>query len=156
MIGKYMEIDQHQVFGEFLQKSGQKYTTQRKNIVNEVFKIHDHFEIESFIGELRLKKIKVARATVYSTIKLLLECKLIRKVRLSKGEIAYEHIYGHEHHDHLICLDCDNIIEIHDDEIESRQLKICEKYGFTLESHVHTMYVKCKKLSITGKCENKK
>lgn len=151
-----MEFDHHKVFNEFLQKSGQKYTTQRKNVVNEVFKIHDHFEIESFIGKIRLKNIKVARATVYSTIKLLLECRLIRKIRMSKGETFYEHIYGHDHHDHLICLNCNKVTEIHDEEIENRQVKICEKFGYILESHVHTMYVKCKKLNLTGRCEHKK
>lgn len=151
-----MEFDHHKVFDEFLSKSGQKYTSQRKHVVNEVFKIHDHFEIENFIGILRLRNIKVARATVYSTIKLLLECKLIRKVRLGKGDIVYEHIYGHDHHDHIICLDCDKVIEIHDDVIENRQIKICEKFGFSLENHVHTMYVKCKNFATSGKCEFKK
>lgn len=151
-----MELDHHQVFKDFLLESGQKYTTQRKSVVNEVFKIHDHFDIENFIGILRNKKIKVARATVYSTIKLLMESKLIRKVRMSKGAVVYEHIFGHEHHDHLICLNCDQAIEIQDSEIEDLQIKLCEKNGFTLESHVHTMYVKCNKFIKTGQCENKK
>jgi Fur family ferric uptake transcriptional regulator len=88
-----MEFDQHKAFEQFLQKAGQKYTSQRKIIVEAVFNIHDHFEIEGFISTLRLNKIKVARATVYSTIKLLIEAKLIRKVRMGKGDIVYEHIF---------------------------------------------------------------
>ena len=151
-----MEFDQHKAFEQFLQKAGQKYTSQRKVIVEAVFNIHDHFEIEGFISTLRLNKIKVARATVYSTIKLLIEAKLIRKVRMGKGDIVYEHIYGHDHHDHLICLDCDYVLEVHDDAIENRQIELCEKNGFSLESHVHTMYVKCKKFALTGKCSKKK
>jgi len=151
-----MDLDHHQVFKEFLLDSGQKYTTQRKSVVNEVFKIHDHFDIENFIGVLRKKNIKVARATIYSTIKLLMESKLIRKVRMSKGAVVYEHIFGHEHHDHLICINCDKAIEIQDSEIEDLQVKLCEKNGFTLESHVHTMYVKCNKFIKLGHCENKK
>ena len=83
-----MDFDHHKVFGAFLLKAEQKYTTQRKHIVDEVFKIHDHFEIEEFISILRNAKIIVARATVYSTVKLLLEAKLVRKVRLSKGDIV--------------------------------------------------------------------
>lgn len=150
-----MEIEHNKVFGDFLEKAGQKYTKQRKNIVNEIFKIHEHFEIESFIELLHKKKIKVARATVYSTLKLLLESKLIRKVRTGRGLIVYEHTFGHEHHDHLICVDCDKVIEIHDAEIEKRQIEICEKLGFILENHTHTMYVRCKKFMETGSCEQR-
>lgn len=151
-----MEFDHNQVFDEYLLKAGLKFTTQRKNVVDEVFKIHNHFEIENFISILRGKNIKVARATVYSTIKLLLDAKLIRKVRMGKGDIFYEHIFGHDHHDHLICLDCDFVTEVHDSDIENRQLKLCDKFGFILENHVHTMYVKCKKFAMTGKCDRKK
>jgi Fur family ferric uptake transcriptional regulator len=147
-----MSFDHNKEFADYLLKAGHKYTSQRKNVVSELFKIHEHFDIEQFANMLRKRNIKVARATVYSTIKLLLECKLIRKIRMSQGNVVYEHIYGHEHHDHLICLDCDRVVEVHDDDIEARQIKLCESHGFVLESHVHNLYVKCKELAAKGKC----
>jgi len=150
-----MEHDHHLVFKNFLVKTGLKYTSQRKEIVDRVFDIHHHFEIEELITVLRNSNIKIARATVYSTIKLLMEVDLVKKIRLNNNEVVYEHVFGHEHHDHLICLDCNHVIETHDDEIEMLQDKLCSKHGFQLSSHVHTMYVKCNQLKAQGSCSIK-
>lgn len=150
-----MEHDHHLVFKNFLITTGLKYTSQRKEIVDRIFDIHHHFEVEELISVLRNSNVKVARATVYSTIKLLLEVGLVKKIRLSNNEVVYEHVFGHEHHDHLVCLDCNHVVETHSSEIEALQEELCKKNGFKLSSHVHTMYVKCNQFATDGTCSIK-
>ncbi len=149
-----MEADHHQYFAEYLSKHGLKYTTQRKIIIDEIFGNHEHFEIENLVAKVRSKDFKVARATVYSTIKLLLSANLIRKIRLSNNEVRYEHIFGHDHHDHIICLDCNHVVEFHDETIEARQEMVCKKLGFVIERHVHTIYARCVEFRKTGTCKH--
>ena len=47
----------------------------------------------------------------------------------------YEHVAGHRHHDHLVCMECGRIEEFHDERIERLQAEICERRGFQLADH---------------------
>ena len=63
----------------------------------------------------------------------------------------YEHILGHEHHDHIICLDCNRIVEFFEPRIEELQEQIASKNGFTIKGHRLNLYANC----IKGKsCEH--
>ena len=53
------------------------------------------------------------------------------------------------HHDHLICMECGEVVEFIDEEIERRQEKIATKRGFTLKNHSLVLYGSCQK------CESK-
>ena len=78
-------------FKRFLTGKDLKLTKQRKIILEEVFSIHDHFEIELFIDKLHRDKKSISRGTVYSTIKLLLQAGLIRKINTENKTTKYEH-----------------------------------------------------------------
>ncbi|MCM8798259.1 MAG: transcriptional repressor [Candidatus Omnitrophica bacterium] len=43
---------------------------------------------------------------------MLCECGLCRELRFDDGTTRYEHLYGHQHHDHLICTKCGRFVEI--------------------------------------------
>ncbi|MCB1177459.1 MAG: transcriptional repressor, partial [Leptospiraceae bacterium] len=58
----------------------------------------------------------------------------------------YEHIIGHEHHDHIICIDCGRIVEFLEPGIEELQTKAAKEKGFKIKGH---------NLNIYGNCINK-
>jgi len=76
---------------------------------------------------------------------LLVQSGLLREVIYGERHAHYEHVYGHEHHDHLVCNNCDKIIEFTEHRIEKLQEEVCKKYKFKAESH---------RLQIQGLCEN--
>ena len=49
------------------------------------------------------------------------------------------------HHDHLVCLSCGEVVEFHDEDIESKQEKIAKKHGFKLINHSMSLYGLCSK-----------
>ena len=70
----------HEEFKSFLEKHDGRYSTQKKVILTEILKIKKHFEIEEFLLKLYKKNQKIGRATVYRTVKQLLEAGLIQKI----------------------------------------------------------------------------
>ena len=138
-----LNAEHHLEFEEYLKKQELKYTRQRKDIVDFIFKIHGHFEVESLLDQLHRKEVKVSRGTVYSSIKLLVGSGLIRKIRTPQNQVFYEHVFGHDHHDHLICTNCQKVIEFSDDIIETRQIEVAAEYGFKVLSHAHNLYGLC-------------
>ena len=141
MVSEY--DDHYREFTKFLSQNELKFTKQRKDILVEVFSIHSHFEIETFIDELHVKNKSISRGTVYSTIKLLLQSGMIRKIRTPSNKVFYEHVFGYEHHDHLICIDCGKVIEIKDEIIEKRQVELLKENNFKITSHTYNIYGYC-------------
>ena len=90
----------------------------------------------------RLPEIGIA--TVYRTLKLLKESGLCKEIRLDDGVTRYEHLYKHDHHDHLICSECGDLIEVLDPEIETLQKKLAKKHGFRIDSHKLEIYGTCR------------
>ncbi len=138
------EID---VFENFLKMKGLSSTRQRKLVLSEVFRNHDHFEADDIVDALKKRKLRVSRATVYRSLAYLEECSLIRKIDLGHGHSHYEHTLGHEHHEHLYCKKCGKIIEFSDTILENRLMKIAKSKNFTVLDHAVQIFGICEKCS---------
>lgn len=133
------------LFDDYLVKTGGRMTTQKKDIWEEVYKTRTHFEVEEFIDKIRAKNIKYGRATVYRTIKQLLDAGLIQKIQTRDGKVFYERTPDHQQHDHIICNDTGKIIEIKDERIEKLLNEICDEMGFVPEYRSLHIYASSKK-----------
>jgi Fur family ferric uptake transcriptional regulator len=122
-------------FRSLLQEQGLKLTSERSALVREIFSTHYHFEADELLFRMKEKNLKISRATVYRTLELLVKSGMVRRVHLGENHYHYEHVSGDSHHDHLVCTICGNVIEFHDEELERRQLAICEKKKFTPTFH---------------------
>ncbi len=122
-----------------------KLTRERKRIYDRVTHLSGHFDAEALYELLKKEKSGIARGTVFRTIPLLLESGVIQSsVGKGKGEF-FERANPKRHHDHIICVGCERVIEYHCDEIEKLQKGICKKYGADLIFHSHKLYVRCAK-----------
>lgn len=123
-------------FERFLKTRALKLTPQRRRIFERVFATHEHFSAERLYGWMRAEEgSRVSRATVYRTLSLLVEGGFLETLDTGQGELLYEHVLGHRHHDHLVCLDCGRIEEFSDERIEAFQREAAERKGFTLQYH---------------------
>jgi Fur family ferric uptake transcriptional regulator len=130
-------------FESFLKDRELKLTLQRRQIFERAFATHDHFSAEKLFSWLHAEQRNVSRATVYRTLSLLVEGGFLESLDTGQGELLYEHILGHRHHDHMVCLDCGKIEEFYDQRIEELQEEAARKKGFSLRSHNLRLFGVC-------------
>jgi len=127
-----------------LRESGFRWTNQRALIVRAALATHDHFTAEELLDLCRKQDPKVSRATVYRTLSVLEEAGFVEGLETGDGGRRFEHVLGHEHHDHMVCLSCERILEFRDDELERRQELAAKRVGFSIQRHSLRLYGTCK------------
>lgn len=131
-------------FAKYLSSKNLKLTEERKVVLREIFLHPGHLEAEDLWHNLRKKKKRTSRATVYRTLDLLVDSGMVRKVDLGHGHSHFEHVLGHAHHEHMICLKCGRVLEFSDTRFERSMKKLCERGGFKHTSHYFQVFGYCK------------
>ena len=132
------------IFAKYLNSRDLKLTKERKTVLEEIFLHTGHLEAEDLWHNLRKKKKRASRATIYRTLDLLVDSGIVRKVDFGHGHSHYEQVLGHAHHEHMICIKCGKVIEFPDEKIERLIKKLCEKSGFKHTSHCFQIFGYCK------------
>jgi len=136
---------EEKVFEDYLKVKNLKNSQQRKEILYIFLNTEKHLTANELYRLVQKKYPAIGYATIYRTLKLLCECGLCRELKFEDGTTRYEHLYGHKHHDHLICIKCGRVVEVVDSQIESLQEKLFRQYGFYPQRHRMELYGICKK-----------
>ena len=137
-----------QRFLDFIAKKNLRMTSQRMVIIETAFSTDQHFTAEQLLEWSRERDKSVSRATVYRTLPLLTESGLVREMDFGKDYKFYDPNYAdHPNHNHIICQDCEKIVEFESEKIARLEDEISHKLGFS---------VKTQRLQITGTCEELK
>ena len=131
-------------FKRILRDEKLRVTSQRLEVYKYVFSSHDHREADEIYMSLHRKKIGVSRATVYRTMDILYKHGFVRRMDIGRGRWLFEPRLDNSHHDHLVCVQCGEIAEFFDEEIEMRQVAVAKEFGFSLVRHIHQLFGSCK------------
>lgn len=133
-----------EVFHRRLRDAGLKSTRQRDQIAKTFFDLNRHISVEELVNEVRKVQPRVGYATVYRTLKLLVEQGLADPRDFGDGQTRYDPQFDKEQHDHLICVDCRRIMEFDDEVILARLQQIARERQFVISR---------RKLEIYGVCQ---
>ncbi len=141
---------------EFLAQKNLRVTAQREAIIDSAFSTQQHFTADQLLEWSRDRDKSVSRATVYRTLPLLTESGLVREMDFGKDHKFYDPNYAaHPHHNHIICQDCDKIVEFDSDKIEQIESEISHRLGFSVKTHRLQITATCEELKKQGACSKK-
>jgi Fur family transcriptional regulator, ferric uptake regulator len=144
-------------FDAFIRTKGLRHTRQREVIVEAAFSTKEHFTAEELWEMARKRDRAASRATVYRTLTLLVECGLLREIDLGKDVICYDpNFLDSPDHNHLICLDCEKIVEFEDAHISVLEDCISRRLGFTPTLKAIRIEARCDELRRRGCCRHRK
>jgi len=137
-------LERKQILEEYISKKRFKSTKQRDVIFNEFFSLPKHVTVEELYERVKSKDPQIGYATVYRTLKLFKDCGLAFERNFGDGSARYEPVlFEGEHHDHIICIECNRIMEFRSPQIENYIRKIAGQYNFELGNHKLELYGTC-------------
>jgi Fe2+ or Zn2+ uptake regulation protein len=121
-----------------LRDLGYKITAPRYRVIEHLAGREENFTAEELAADLA----PVGRATIYRTLKLLLEAGLVCKVVLGDGSFSYRMSHRGHHH-HLVCVGCGATEDIGLADVEDVIDRVRGASGFELVGHRIEVYGFC-------------
>ena len=129
---------------DYLQKNGHRKTPERYAILDTIYSIQGHFDIDTLYHYMEDEgNFRVSRATLYNTIILLMDANLVVKHQFGNSS-QYERAYKNGTHHHMICTDCGKVTEFEDEKLKQAIVETKLK-RFTTSHYSLYIYGVCSK-----------
>ena len=123
------------VFRKHLKADGQKFTAERAKVLDTVIRMERVFEPEDLLYELRRRRMRVSKATIYRTLKLLQDAGIIEAVLFDQKQTHYQLAYGQPARDQMICIETGKVIEVCLPEIAELRERLAARLGWMPIGH---------------------
>ena len=139
----------------FIKSKGMRKTPQRDALVSIIFSNDEHFTVEELVERAKKTDSKISRATVYRTVLLLVEAKLLHEIDLGDDVRTYDPNFNDKpSHNHMICVDCGKVMEFQDEHIDLLNDCLTRRMGFRPVSQSVRIEAACDTLRNKGMCPN--
>ena len=125
---------------EALDERGFRSTAPRRALASVIGEQDRHFTAEGLRKQL---PPNIGRATVYRTLKILVEAGVLCRVLLEDGDLHYQ-LSHHGHHHHLLCVHCGSSQDLAGCDIEDVLVATSSRHGFELSGHWLEVYGRCR------------
>lgn len=127
-----------------LKKAGLKVTLPRLKILELLERAQDsHLSAEDVYKTMIEQGEDVSLPTVYRVLKQFEDAGIVESHNFDNSQSTVYEITPDEHHDHLVCLKCNKVVEFTNKTIESEQSKVAKEHGFELTDHALILYGVC-------------
>ncbi|MEE9431596.1 MAG: transcriptional repressor [Melioribacteraceae bacterium] len=134
----------HEQFRKYLKQKKHRITSERFEVLDFALDYNGHFGADDLYVQMKTKKSNVSRATIYNTLELLAKCELLAKRNFGDGLTRFESSFNRKNHDHLICINCGEIVEFTSSKVQGIVDKMCVELGFENAGYSFNIFGKCK------------
>jgi Fur family ferric uptake transcriptional regulator len=120
---------------DILRTQGRRITAQRGLLLQVMRESHEHLDAGEIYRRARGKDPRISLSTVYRNLNLLKDLGVITELHLDEEHHHYELREEAEHY-HLICSNCDRVVEFDSSSMGALIEQIGAEQGFLIE-HVH-------------------
>ena len=127
-----------------LRKAGLKVTLPRIKILqmlDSTSESAEHLSAEDLYQRLRDTGEDVGLATVYRVLTQFETAGLVTRHNFETGHSVFE-LSSDDHHDHMVDVESNEVVEFFDEVIEARQHEIAEANGYDIIDHSLVLYVR--------------
>jgi Fur family transcriptional regulator, ferric uptake regulator len=130
---------------ERLELRGHRVTTARRRVILAVLAQPAHFTVDEVLHRAR----RVGRATVFRTIRLLLDLNILCRVMLDGGSLHYR-VSTSGHHHHLVCSDCGRVEDFTKCDVEPLVRELAKAMNYEIDAHWLEVYGRCQACRLLG------
>jgi len=128
-----------------LRQHGYKLTRQRRAILKVISTSCSHLTPAKIYEQAAREDSSIGLVTVYRTIDILASLGFICKIHTdgSSQSFLVRKPEAHQHHHHLVCSSCGNVVDFTDCNLDELQRDLSRKTGFDIESHFLEFHGRC-------------
>jgi Fur family transcriptional regulator, ferric uptake regulator len=130
-----------QTWHDVLRARGLRVTPQRQLVLEAVARL-EHATPEEIYAEVKQTALGLNVSTVYRTLELLEQIGLVTHTHLGHGAHRY-HLAADSHHIHLVCLQCDGIIQLDQSAARPLVTALENEHGFETDVGHLTVFGTC-------------
>jgi Fur family transcriptional regulator, ferric uptake regulator len=127
-----------------LRRAGHRLTGPRRAVAELISERQGHFTAAELLDELRARRSRVGRATVFRSLDLLIDLDALERLDLPSGEHAYVACEPlRQHHHHVVCSVCGRSTEVGDCGMQAVATEAGRRTGYRIEEHRLELYGSC-------------
>lgn len=135
-----------------LREQGMRVTPQREIILTALHDFDDHASAEDIFRRVQMRSAAIDISTVYRTLELLQEMKMLAVVDAADGQRRYALRHTHDEHAHLVCDECGRVMQVDPEPLRELARALQQAYGFTLDDRHFSLPGRC---ASCGPCQDK-
>ena len=126
-----------------LDLAGYRLTSPRRQVARLIAEHGGHFTALELEAAARDRRIGISRATLFRTLDLLTELRVVERMDLPSGEHAYVPC-APAHHHHVICSRCGRTTEVEDAGVAEAVAEIARRSGYRIDTHRLELFGLCR------------
>ena len=126
-----------------LDLAGYRLTSPRRQVARLIAEHGGHFTALDLEAAARDRRIGISRATLFRTLDLLTELRVVERMDLPSGEHAYVPC-APAHHHHVICSRCGRTTEVEDAGVAEAVAEIARRSGYRIDTHRLELFGLCR------------
>lgn len=132
------------IFANYLKSRRLRVTRQRRLVLESALGRSPYFQADELYLGMRQRGARVSRASVFRTLRLLVEAGLLHEVLDGEKHSHYESGGSGAHHGHMVCDSCGRVIEFETPDIETVRRTVCQPSGFVPDTYRAYILGRCR------------